>query len=40
MEVIPWIQAMRDRHMRHHYRHKDREFGVTTGFWDYVFDTA
>jgi len=26
--------------MRHHYRHKHKEFGVSNGFWDYVFDTA
>ena len=26
--------------MRHHYRHRNKEFGVSNGFWDYVFDTA
>ena len=39
-KTFAWLDRLRDQHMRHHYRHKNREFGVTNGFWDYVFDTA
>lgn len=35
-----WLDNLKDRHMRHHYRNKHKEFGVTNSFWDYVFDTA
>jgi 4-hydroxysphinganine ceramide fatty acyl 2-hydroxylase len=36
---IKWFQDLKEKHMRHHYRDKTKDFGVTTSFWDYVFDT-
>jgi hypothetical protein len=36
---IKWFQELKEKHMRHHYRDKTKDFGVTTSFWDYVFDT-
>jgi len=35
-----WLYTARLRHLLHHYRSNERSFGVTTGFWDYVFGTA
>jgi sterol desaturase/sphingolipid hydroxylase (fatty acid hydroxylase superfamily) len=35
-----WLYAARMRHLRHHYGTPERNFGVTTAFWDYVFGTA
>ena len=35
-----WLYGARVRHLLHHYRSDQRSFGVTTGFWDYVFGTA
>lgn len=34
------FQALKEKHMKHHYRDHNRDFGVSTSFWDYVFDTA
>ena len=36
---IKWFQELKEKHMRHHYRDKDKDFGVTSSFWDYVFDS-
>ena len=33
------FQDLKEKHMKHHYRDKNNNFGVTTTFWDYVFDT-
>ena len=35
-----WLYAARVRHLLHHYRSDQCSFGVTTGFWDYVFGTV
>lgn len=35
-----YLYRARLRHAAHHYRGGDVNFGVTTGFWDYVFGTA
>ena len=34
-----WLYKARLRHMAHHY-HDNANFGVSTGFWDRVFDTT
>lgn len=34
------LAAARARHMAHHYRGGTTNFGVTTAFWDHVFQTA
>ena len=36
---IKWFQELKEKHMRHHYRDKTKDFGVTSSFWDYVFDS-
>ena len=36
---IKFFQDLKEKHMRHHYRDKTKDFGVTSSFWDYVFDT-
>ncbi|MEM1007648.1 MAG: sterol desaturase family protein [Myxococcota bacterium] len=36
----PWAKAQRRRHLLHHYKYPDACFGVTTGFWDWVFRTS
>ena len=35
-----WLYSARIRHLLHHYRSDACSFGVTTGFWDYVFGTV
>ena len=35
-----WLYGARIRHLMHHYRSDECSFGVTTGFWDYVFGTV
>jgi sterol desaturase/sphingolipid hydroxylase (fatty acid hydroxylase superfamily) len=35
-----YFYRARLRHLRHHYRSKDSNFGVTTGLWDYIFGTT
>lgn len=35
----PWGKAQRKRHLIHHYKYPDACFGVSTGFWDWVFRT-
>ena len=35
-----WLRNHRLRHLRHHRHPLPGNFGVTTGFWDYVFGTA
>ena len=34
-----WFQSMKAAHMRHHFRHNDREFGVTIDLWDRIYGT-
>ena len=34
------FQDLKEKHMKHHYRDKNRDFGVSTSFWDHVFDTV
>ena len=34
-----WMQRLKEKHMVHHYRDIDGDFGVTTCFWDHVFGT-
>jgi sterol desaturase/sphingolipid hydroxylase (fatty acid hydroxylase superfamily) len=34
-----WLYQARVRHMAHHY-HDNANFGVSTGFWDRVFNTT
>ena len=34
-----WLYAARVRHMAHHY-HDEGNFGIVTGFWDWVFGTT
>lgn len=34
------LHAARLRHLKHHYRPQEGNFGVTTGLWDHVFGTA
>jgi sterol desaturase/sphingolipid hydroxylase (fatty acid hydroxylase superfamily) len=33
---IPFYQAMKSAHMRHHFRDNSIEFGVTVDFWDRI----
>jgi sterol desaturase/sphingolipid hydroxylase (fatty acid hydroxylase superfamily) len=35
-----WLRGHRLRHLRHHRYPVPGNFGVTTGFWDFVFGTA
>ena len=35
-----YIARARRRHMLHHFGPMDKNFGVTSGFWDHVFGTA
>ena len=35
-----YLVVLKHWHMRHHFGPADRNFGVTTGFWDHVFGTA
>ena len=35
--TTPWLPILRRRHMLHHFRAHDANFGVTTSFWDRVF---
>ena len=37
---IKFFQDMKEKHMRHHYRDKSKDFTVTTPIWDIVFDTV
>jgi sterol desaturase/sphingolipid hydroxylase (fatty acid hydroxylase superfamily) len=34
-----YLYAAKRRHALHHHRDGERNFGVTTGFWDRVFGT-
>ncbi|TNE43865.1 MAG: fatty acid hydroxylase [Deltaproteobacteria bacterium] len=36
----PIGRAQRKRHLLHHYKYPDACFGVSTGFWDWVFGTT
>lgn len=36
---ISWLKTLRINHLKHHYRNKDKNFGVTTNFWDKCFGT-
>ncbi len=36
----PYFPVLRQRHLLHHFGRADVNFGVTTGFWDYVFATS
>jgi sterol desaturase/sphingolipid hydroxylase (fatty acid hydroxylase superfamily) len=38
IEPGDWLYEARVRHMAHHY-HDDANFGVSVGFWDWVFRT-
>ena len=35
-----YTSRLRQRHELHHYGHPQRNFGVTSGFWDRVFGTG
>ncbi len=35
----PWAKEQRRRHFLHHYKYPDACYGVSTGFWDWVFRT-
>ncbi len=35
-----WEKSQKRRHYIHHYLYPDACFGVTTGFWDWVFGTT
>jgi sterol desaturase/sphingolipid hydroxylase (fatty acid hydroxylase superfamily) len=35
----PWLPGLRRRHMLHHFRDPDANFGVTTSLWDRIFGT-
>ena len=37
--VIPYIRQMRTYHAIHHYKEPNNGFGVTSTFWDHIFDT-
>ena len=37
---IPYIRKMRTYHAIHHYKEPNNGFGVTSKFWDHVFDTV
>ena len=37
---IKFFQDLKEKHMKHHYRDRRKDFGVTSSFWDYVFDTV
>jgi sterol desaturase/sphingolipid hydroxylase (fatty acid hydroxylase superfamily) len=39
IEPGSWLYAIKLRHLAHH-RFENRNFGVTTGFWDIVFRTG
>jgi sterol desaturase/sphingolipid hydroxylase (fatty acid hydroxylase superfamily) len=34
------LRGARARHLKHHYRPQEGNFGVTTGLWDHIFRTA
>jgi len=34
------MRTQRARHMRHHFGDPERDYGVSVGFWDVVFDTG
>ena len=39
---IPWtahLRRMKTYHINHHYLNYDQGFGITTKFWDGLFDT-
>ena len=40
IEPTSWLYTAKLRHTTHHYRSDDCNFGVTTGFWDWMFGTA
>jgi sterol desaturase/sphingolipid hydroxylase (fatty acid hydroxylase superfamily) len=35
-----WLYKARLRHMAHHYRNVEGNYGIVTSFWDHVFSTA
>ena len=35
-----WLYRARLRHMAHHYRNVEGNYGIVTGFWDRVFATT
>ena len=37
---LHYLVALKHWHMRHHFGPQDKNFGVTTAFWDHVFGTA
>jgi sterol desaturase/sphingolipid hydroxylase (fatty acid hydroxylase superfamily) len=37
--VPSWLKAQYRRHALHHYKYPDLSFGISTGFWDWVFRT-
>jgi sterol desaturase/sphingolipid hydroxylase (fatty acid hydroxylase superfamily) len=34
-----YFGTLREYHLRHHFRHSEQGFGVSSPFWDYVFGT-
>ena len=34
-----WFQIIQKHHMRHHFKHPDKDFGFTTTLWDKLFKT-
>jgi len=38
-DYIPYLKMMRSRHFKHHYVCPERNFGVSSPIWDYVFGT-
>jgi sterol desaturase/sphingolipid hydroxylase (fatty acid hydroxylase superfamily) len=36
----PYAARMKSRHLAHHYKDCNKNFGVTSSFWDIVFGTV
>lgn len=34
-----WFRALKTHHMKHHYVRSDKNFGLSSSFWDYIFFT-
>ena len=40
IDQTSWLYVAKVRHAMHYYRTDERNFGVTTGFWDWIFGTT
>lgn len=37
---MQWLKNLRIKHLKHHYRNPQANFGVTSSLWDIVFNTT